>query len=179
MTMDCIFRFNHRVHRALYGSPTHWGDVWDKDAFIPIEDLDDPASSHIDNDTASVASDMSGSDASFLDEENSLKIQFHSGNTAEALDKRKFGLEQRQEDLWITNEDLWWQMDGLDDFDNNKRRSDEEIARIIAVKEETLRTEFENEVNDRINEITDITPWDALQTVLHTFFLITLYGYLT
>lgn len=144
-------RFNHRVHRALYGSPTHWGEVWDRDAFIPVEDLDDP--SHGDND-GDGASDMSGSEGSIADEDNSLKIQFHSGNTAEAMDKRKFGFEQRQEDLWTATEDLWWKMDDIDDVVNEEKN------------EETLRSEFESEVNNRIPEIgEDVLPWDTLSTV--------------
>ncbi len=113
--------------------------------------MDDP-SGHGDNDGASVNSDMSGSDGSFLDEENSLKIQFHSGNTAEALDKRKFGFEQKQEDLWSASEDLWWKMD--DDEILGDEKTDQE-----------LRIEFETEVNCRIPGIKDILPWDTLTEV--------------
>lgn len=116
---------------------------------------------------------MSGSDASFLDEDNSLKIQFHSGNTAEALDKRKFGFDHRQEDAWTANEDLWWQMDGIDEFEDTKRndcngepKSDEEIAQNIAQREEVLRLEFESQVNKRVEDINDVIPWNLLQTVL-------------
>lgn len=179
LTDVCLgIRFNHRVHRALYGSPTHWGEVWDKDAFIPIEDLDDPAGSHsMDNDNASVTSDMSGSDGSFLDEENSLKIQFHNGNTAEALDKRKFGFEHRQEERWAANEELWWQMDGDDAFDEGSSTSDcngqeEHLSpESIVKREERLRTDFESLVDQRISEINDIVPWESIKTVSLEVFL--------
>jgi hypothetical protein len=154
----------------LYGSPTHWGEVWDKDAFIPEEDLDDPSGHGIDNDAASVTSDMSGSDGSFLDEENSLKIQFHNGNTAEAMDKRKFGLDGHQEDYWTTSEDLWWQMDVDDGFEDDSTNgvvegAEEKLQEVAFEKEESLRENFESRIENKIVEIQDIVPWESISSV--------------
>lgn len=113
---------------------------------------------------------MSGSDGSFLDEDNTLKIQFHSGNTAEALDKRKFGFEPRQEDMWTANEDLWWTMDDVEEMNDGE----EDIGDQQIVTEELLRIEFENEVNNRIPEVKEILPWDQLTRV---YIMITLNSY--
>lgn len=170
--------FNHRVHRALYGSPTHWGEVWDQDAFVPIEDLEDKDT---DGDNLSVTSDMSGSDESFLDEENNFKIQFHNGNTAEALDKRKLGtaFDRRVRDEWQASEDMWWQMDDIDDNEcdaitngHTEEEAEEERKKLILsslLKEDLLRQAFEDKVEDKMGKIDNVIEWDGVKSVRKTF----------
>ncbi|ODN02294.1 Endoribonuclease Dcr-1 [Orchesella cincta] len=167
--------FNHRVHRALYGSPTHWGEVWDMDAFVPIEDLED-ANANMDADNMSVTSDMSGSDESFLDEENNFKIQFHNGNTAEALDKRKLGtaFDRRVRDEWAADEDMWWQMDDIDDdFPSKETESptvnghadDEDHKSDLSpyLKEDKLRKSFEQRVEENMRRLDRVIEWNAVK----------------
>ncbi|CAL8072692.1 unnamed protein product [Orchesella dallaii] len=166
--------FNHRVHRALYGSPTHWGEVWDMDAFVPIEDLED-ANANMDADNMSVTSDMSGSDESFLDEENNFKIQFHNGNTAEALDKRKLGtaFDRRVRDEWAADEDMWWQMDDIDDLPAQDTESatvnghaDDEEQKLMLnphLKEDILRKRFEQRVEENTRRLDRVIEWNAVK----------------
>jgi len=127
--------------------------------------LEDSTGHGHDNDAASVNSDMSGSDASFLDEENSLKIQFHNGNTAEAMDKRKFGTDS-QEEYWTTNEDLWWPMDASvqDESFEEQDRGKQEFS-----KHESLENNFESRIQAEINSIRDIVPWETISSVSPTF----------
>lgn len=143
-------RFNHKVHRALYGSPTHWGEVWDRTAFEPPEDFDEL-------ETASLHSDTSGSDESFLDGDNNLKIQFE-GNTAEALDKRKFGtaFDHRLTDEFRASEDLWWGR--MTDEENHSDDFQEP-------NEDLLRQEFEKKVEARIGDIQNVFKWNEVQNV--------------
>jgi hypothetical protein len=161
-------RFNHRVHRALYGSPTHWGDVWDKSAFEPPEDSDHPSGAY-DEDNVSVNSDASGSDESYLDGDNNLKIQFE-GNTAEALDKRKFGtgFDHRLSDDWATCEDLWWTMDGIDEEgqgQGNQEQKESEIFSNSFEKEVLLKEAFEKKVEVKVGEIQQIVKSDEIAKV--------------
>jgi len=166
----CV-RFNHRVHRALYGSPTHWGEVWDRGAFEPPEDCDNTkrGGGRDDDDNMSVNSDCSGSDESYLDGDNNLKIQFQ-GNTAEAMDKRKFGqnFDNQTVDNWTASEDSWWGMDGIekDPMGNNLTNSDEEDSLSNSFEtEEILRKEFERRVEEGINGIQQIVNWDQIPSV--------------
>lgn len=150
----------------MYGSPTHWGEVWDQDAFVPIEDLEDANGNSMDGDNLSVTSDMSGSDESFLDEENNFKIQFHNGNTAEALDKRKLGtaFDRRVRDEWYASEDLWWQTDDFDDVPDSLE-SVEIHSEDSINKEDVLRTRFEEQVEEKAKKIDDIIEWNEIKSV--------------
>lgn len=161
-------RFNHRVHRALYGSPTHWGEVWDRGAFEPPEDLDNvKRGGGNDDDNVSVNSDLSGSDESYLDEENNLKIQFE-GNTAEAMDKRKFGqnFEFRPIDDWATSEDLWWTMEGIEEKkETNLGTNGADEFNTSFEQEQMLRKEFEKRVDEKMDEMQEIVNWDEITKV--------------
>lgn len=139
------------MHRALYGSPTHWGEVWDQDAFVPAEDLEESGSNLMDNDNESVMSDMSGSTESFLDEDNNLKVQFINAHTAETLDKRKLDVsfDQRQEDEWVLTEDMWWHS-----CDEDKLQSSKDGDAFD--RETILRNNFEKRVDEKADEIKDI-----------------------
>ncbi|CAG7831733.1 unnamed protein product [Allacma fusca] len=152
--------FNHRVHRALYGSPTHWGEVWDQDAFVPAEDIEENLIDN-ENDNESVMSDMSGSTESFLDEDNNLKVQFINAHTAETLDKRKIDVsfDHRQEDEWILTEDMWWhscdtdgnendRTSGLCLNDNSAKENTDEFDR-----EAEFKSNFETRVEGKVDHI--------------------------
>jgi len=142
-----------KIIKCRYGSPTHWGEVWDQDAFVPIEDYDDPSG----NDNGSVASDLSGSDESFLDEDDNFKIQFHSGNTAEALDKRKFTttFDRRPQENWNISEDMWWQLD--DDVKDAEKTLEQE-----------MQQQFELQANANTAYFEDIVSWDSISSVRNT-----------
>lgn len=129
----------------MYGSPTHWGEVWDRTAFEPPEDFDDI-------DSMSIHSDMSGSDESFLDGDNNLKIQFE-GNTAEALDKRKFAtaFDSRIGEEYRASEDLWW--------------PDSEPLGIEEGEGITLKEEFDKKVDAKMADIQNIVKWNELRNV--------------
>lgn len=141
--------------------------MWDQDAFVPIEDLDD-ANASLDADNLSVTSDMSGSDESFLDEENNFKIQFHNGNTAEALDKRKLGtaFDRRVRDEWYANEDMWWQMDDIDDNVASGEINGHDVEeKDTLLTEDNLRKNFETRVEEKIDKVGNVIEWDSVKSV--------------
>ena len=121
----------------------------------------------------SVNSDISGSDESYLDGDNNLKIQF-VGNTAEALDKRKFGtaFDHKISDDWTTSEDLWWSMDGFEEEHTSKDSHQEEIEFYSNSfeKECLIKDAFEKKVAMKVEEIQQIVKWDEISKVSQFLF---------